>query len=48
MLARMGVRTGVDLEGLIRTSRWLQDRLGRTVPGMLIKAGGFPATPVAA
>jgi hydroxymethylglutaryl-CoA lyase len=48
MLARMGVRTGVDLERLIQTSRWLQDRLGRTVPGMLTKAGGFPAGAAAA
>jgi hydroxymethylglutaryl-CoA lyase len=43
MLERMGVATGIDLEALIRTGRWLQDRLGRTVPGMLTKAGGFPA-----
>jgi hydroxymethylglutaryl-CoA lyase len=43
MLDRMGVATGVDLEALIGTGRWLQDRLGRTVPGMLTKAGGFPA-----
>ena len=43
MLERMGVRTGVDLEQTIATGRWLQDRLGRAVPGMLVKAGGFPA-----
>ncbi len=42
MLARMGVRTGVDLEATIATGRWLQDHLGRPVPGMLVKAGGFP------
>ena len=42
MLSRMGVVTGVDLDALIATGRWLQDALGRTVPGMLIKAGGFP------
>ncbi len=44
MLERMGVRTGVDLEQTIATGRWLQDRLGRPVPGMLVKAGSFPAT----
>jgi len=48
MLTRMGVWTGVDLERLIQTGRWLQDRLGRTVPGMLSKAGGFPAGAAAA
>jgi hydroxymethylglutaryl-CoA lyase len=43
MLGRMGVGTGVDLEQTIATGRWLQDRLGRPVPGMLVKAGSFPA-----
>jgi hydroxymethylglutaryl-CoA lyase len=43
MLQRMGVATGVDLAQTIATGRWLQDRLGRAVPGMLVKAGGFPA-----
>lgn len=42
MLARMGVRTGVELESLIGTSRWLQEQLGRAVPGALVKAGSFP------
>jgi len=43
MLQRMGVTTGIDLDATIATGRWLQDRIGRTVPGMLVKAGGFPA-----
>jgi hydroxymethylglutaryl-CoA lyase len=43
MLTRMGVATGVDLDALIATGRWLQDQLGHTVPGMLVKAGGFPS-----
>lgn len=42
MLTRMGVATGVDLDALIATGRWLQDQLGRPVPGLLVKAGGFP------
>ncbi len=42
MLSRMGVDTGVDVDALIATGRWLQDRLGRPIPGMLIKAGNFP------
>lgn len=43
MLQRMGISTGVDLDVTLATSRWLQDQLGRAVPGMLVKAGGFPA-----
>ena len=42
LLHRSGFSTGVSLERLIETSRWLQHRLGRAVPGMLVKAGGFP------
>ena len=44
MLSRMGIDTGVSLEALIDTSRWLQTELGRPVPGMVVKAGGFPRT----
>jgi hydroxymethylglutaryl-CoA lyase len=43
MLARMGIDTGVDLARTIATARWLEERLGRKVPGLLIKAGAFPA-----
>jgi hydroxymethylglutaryl-CoA lyase len=42
MLARSGVETGVSLPSLIETAQWLQTQLGRPVPGMLNKAGGFP------
>jgi hydroxymethylglutaryl-CoA lyase len=42
MLTRMGIATGVELDPLLATSRWLQEQLGRNVPGMLVKAGGFP------
>jgi hydroxymethylglutaryl-CoA lyase len=42
MLSRSGVDTGVDLDKLVDTAAWLQQTLGRTVPGMLIKAGIFP------
>ena len=43
MLHRSGFETGIELEGVIETGRWLQDQLGRTLPGMLMKAGPFPA-----
>lgn len=42
MLGRMGVATGVELPKLLATGEWLQGILGRPVPGMLLKAGGFP------
>jgi hypothetical protein len=27
---------------MIDTGRWLQEKIGRPIPGMLMKAGGFP------
>lgn len=42
MLGRSGIETGIDLEALIATGKWLQETLGRPVPGMLVKAGNFP------
>jgi hydroxymethylglutaryl-CoA lyase len=47
MLARSGVQTGVSLTALIETAQWLQTQLGRPVPAMLTKAGGFPRTAAA-
>jgi hydroxymethylglutaryl-CoA lyase len=44
MLHRMGLDTGVQLPALLDTSRWLQQTLEHAVPGMLVKAGIFPAT----
>ena len=43
MLHRMGIDTGVNLPELIQTSRWLQTTLNHAVPGMVLKAGLFPA-----
>ena len=43
MLHRMGFDTGVDLPALLETSRWLQQTLDHAVPGMVVKAGLFPA-----
>jgi hydroxymethylglutaryl-CoA lyase len=42
MLRRSGIETGIDLDALISTGKWLQEALGRPVPGMLVKAGNFP------
>jgi hydroxymethylglutaryl-CoA lyase len=42
MLHRSGYHTGLDLDRLIASARWLGNAMGRDVPGMLSKAGGFP------
>lgn len=47
MLDRSGVETGVSLEKIIDVSRWLEEELGRGVPALLPKAGGFPTGQVA-
>lgn len=47
MLERMGYHTGVDLDSLIATVPWMEGVLGHPTPGLLAKAGNFPATAVA-
>src|SRR5262249_3379625 len=42
MLKRSGIDTGLDLEGLIDTAKWLTVKMGRTLPGLVSRAGGFP------
>ena len=42
MLHRLGIETGVDIEGLIDTALWMETQLGRTVPAMVSRAGNFP------
>jgi hydroxymethylglutaryl-CoA lyase len=44
MLDRSQVETGVSLQAIIDTSLWLEQKLGRSVPAMLPKAGIFPST----
>ena len=41
-LERSGFDTGLDLDALCRASDWLGEQLGRTTPGLVAKAGGFP------
>ena len=43
MLERAGVGTGLDLAACIEAAAWLEAELGHTVPGMVMKAGPFPA-----
>ncbi len=43
LLERSGVDTGLDLQRGIAAAQWLGGKLGKRVPGMLEKAGPFPA-----
>jgi hydroxymethylglutaryl-CoA lyase len=42
MLQRSGYQTGLDVDRLIGSARWLAGTMGRDVPGMLSRAGAFP------
>jgi len=43
LLRGLGVDTGIDLEALIACSHWLGERLGKELPGMVARAGDYPA-----
>jgi hydroxymethylglutaryl-CoA lyase/(R)-citramalyl-CoA lyase len=43
LLRGLGVETGIDLDALISCSRWLGGRLGKELPGMVARAGDYPA-----
>jgi hydroxymethylglutaryl-CoA lyase len=43
LFERMGISTGVDLNRAIDTARFIGAALGKVTPGMVSKAGGFPA-----
>ncbi len=42
MLGRMGIDSGVDLDAAIAAARWIEQQVGRAVPGMLVRAEPFP------
>ena len=42
MLDRSGIETGVNLNEIVKTTDWLENQLGRSVPAMVPKAGIFP------
>jgi hydroxymethylglutaryl-CoA lyase len=44
LLARSGIVTGVDLDAACAIVPWLEDAVGHPAPGLLSKAGPFPAT----
>jgi len=45
MLERKGIKTGMHLEHVIQTAQWLSEKMEHALPGMVSKAGGFPACP---
>jgi hypothetical protein len=41
LLHGQGVETGIELDGLIEVSQWLEAQLGRELEGQVYKAGTF-------
>ncbi|PWA13123.1 hydroxymethylglutaryl-CoA lyase [Pueribacillus theae] len=39
MFEQMGLETGTDLDKLIETALWMEEQMGRTLDGMMMKAG---------
>ena len=44
MLEEEGIKTGIDLDELIKVSCWLESQMQRTLPGLVHRAGRFVAT----
>jgi len=42
MLHRSGVTTGLDMDAAVAASEWLAGVMGKKLPSMVAKAGGFP------
>ena len=42
MLERAGFETGYNLDALIETTHWVEEKLGKRAPSALARAGGFP------
>jgi hydroxymethylglutaryl-CoA lyase len=45
LLERAGIATGLDLDRLIAANRWFAGVIGKPLPSMVARAGGFPAAP---
>ena len=43
MIDHMGFETGIDINRIIDTAKWLEGPLGASMPAMLTRAGVFPA-----
>ncbi|MEO8926136.1 MAG: hydroxymethylglutaryl-CoA lyase, partial [Caulobacteraceae bacterium] len=42
MLHRAGFETGLDIDALVATARWIGDKIGKAPVSSLSRAGGFP------
>ena len=42
MLERNKIQTGMNLSKIIETASWLSEKMGKPLPGMVSRAGGFP------
>ena len=42
MLERNNIDTGMNLTKVIETAKWLTEKMGKPLPGMVSRAGGFP------
>ncbi len=42
LLHNEGVETGIDLDALIEVAHWLAETMGKDLPGLVQRAGGFP------
>ena len=47
MIHRMGLKTGVDIDRIIETAKWLEGPLGTPMPAMVTRAGVFPSAKAA-
>jgi hydroxymethylglutaryl-CoA lyase len=42
LFARSGVSTGLDMTELVGAAAWLEEKLGKKLPGSMLRAGSFP------
>lgn len=42
LFGRSGIDTGLDLAETIASTKWLEEKLGKKLPGALLRAGDFP------
>ena len=47
MIHRMGLKTGIDIDKIIETAKWLEGPLGSSMPAMVTRAGVFPSAKAA-
>ncbi len=42
LFGRSGIDTGIDLAETVASTKWLEEKLGKKLPGALLRAGAFP------